>query len=490
MKNIFKQTIMAVAALLMVVASNDAAVFTNLYNFKALGYDSATGYFTNNGGANPYAGLVLSSNAFYGTAYLGGSGGNGTIFKIYTDGTGFTNLHDFSTPIFGTNYDGVKSLANLVLSSNVLYGTTFGGGLGGNGTIFKINTDGTGFTNLYSFSANSGSPYYTNGDGASISSDLTFASNTLYGTAEIGGSANNGTIFKINADGSSFTNLHNFTAIINATNGDGANPQTGLAQSGNALYGTTQNGGTGGDGVIFKINTDGTSFTNLYSFSALSNNTNNDGSGPVADLALTGSILYGTTQSGGTGGVGTIFRINTDGTGFTNLYSFSAIINNTNNDGANPTALLELSGNILYGTTQLGGVGGAGTLFKINNDGTGFTNLYSFTKTLYNANILSNTNSDGANSTAFLLLSNNSLYGLASEGGTEGSGTLFALSLPRPNLNIQFINGAVILSWINPGFSLQIAPTVTGVYTNVIGANSPYTNTITSSQRFFRLLAN
>lgn len=484
MKNIFKQTLITITALLLVVASNHAAVFTNLYNFKAVGYDSATGFFTNNGGANPYAGLVLSSNAFYGTAYIGGSGGNGTIFKINTDGTGFTNLYNFSTPVFGTNYDGVKSLANMALSSNTLYGTTFGGGVGGNGTIFKINTDGTGFTNLYSFSTNSGSPSFTNGDGASISSGLTISSNTLYGTAVIGGSANNGTIFKVNTDGKSFTNLHNFTALGSNTNSDGANPQTGLALSGNTLYGTTQNGGTGGDGTIFRINTDGSGFTNLYNFSVMNSNTNSDGAGPVADLALSGNILYGTTQSGGTGGDGTIFRINTDGTGFTNLYSFSARNSNTNSDGANPSALLKLSGNLLYGTTQLGGSSGSGTIFKINNDGTGFTNLYSFTGTL------SNTNGDGANPTAFLLITGNSLYGAASEGGTEGSGTLFALSLPRPNLNIQLINGTVVLSWTNPGFSLQVASMAVGAYTNVLGANSPYTNAITGSQRFFRLLAN
>ena len=115
-------------------------------------------------------------------------------------------------------------------------------------------------------------------------------------------------------------------------------------------------GGTNGYGAVFKINTDGTGFQNLYSFTALSGSgTNIDGADPVAGLILSGNTLYGTAQEGGISGNGTVFAINTDGTGFTN-YSFGILT-----DSAKPAAGLVLSGNTLYGTSA--GTGGYGTMF-------------------------------------------------------------------------------------------------------------------------------
>ena len=480
MKTIYKQTILTMAALFLAAFNTKAVVFTNLYNFSAL--VSAT----NRDGASPYAGLFWSSNFLYGTAYQGGTNGNGTVFKVNADGTGFTNLHNFSVLVSATNYDGVNPFASLVFSSNSLYGTTQQGGKNGNGAIFKVNTDGTGFTNLYSFSKLA---FGTNSDGYFISSGMVLSSNaiTLYGTAELGGTNGNGSVFRINTDGTSFTNLHSFTftSIIGNTNTDGANPVAKLTLSGNTLYGTTYGGGGGGNGAVFKVNTDGTGFTNFYNFtSIINNNTNTDGANPQAVLVLSGNTLFGTTQHGGSGGEGTVFKVNTDGTQFTNLYSFTALLSAKNSDGANPKAGLVLLGNALYGTTPLGGSGGQGTVFKVNNDGTQFTNLYNFTA------LNNNTNSDGAAPTADLTLSGNSLYGTTPMGGSGGSGTLFALILPLPNLNIQLISSAAVLTWTNSNFTLQTAPVVTGSYTNIPGANSPYTNAIIGSQKFFRLQAN
>ena len=84
---------------------------------------------------------------------------------------------------------------------------------------------------------------------------------------------------------------------------------------------------------------------------------------------------------GGTNGNGTVFAVNTDGTGFTNLYSFTALspVYYNNSDGANPDAGLILSGNTLYGTAHSGGTNGTGTVFAVNTNGTGFTNLHGFT---------------------------------------------------------------------------------------------------------------
>ena len=77
----------------------------------------------------------------------------------------------------------------------------------------------------------------------------------------------------------------------------------------------------------------------------------------------------------GAPGFGTVFAINTDGGGFTTLYSF----NGTHSDGALPQASLILSGNTLYGTTSAGGSSGTGSVFAINTDGAGFTTLHRFT---------------------------------------------------------------------------------------------------------------
>ena len=126
-------------------------------------------------GTQPSAGLILSGNTLYGTAEQGGNlvGPTfGTVFALKTDGTGITNLHDFaassinSSGVF-TNSDGGRPKAGLLLSGNVLYGTASIGGSSGAGTVFAVNTNGTGFTNLHSFTATSDSPSHTNSDGAS-----------------------------------------------------------------------------------------------------------------------------------------------------------------------------------------------------------------------------------------------------------------------------------------------------------------------------------
>ena len=178
-----------------------------------------------------------------------------------------------------------------------------------------------------------------------------------------------------------FTTLYSFSAIDDYVNSDGADPVAGLILSGNTLYGTANYGGSGDNGTVFKVNTDGTGFTTLYNFTALNLYCNSDGAYPYAGLILSGNTLYGTTSLGGTNGNGTVFAVNTDGTGFTTLHIFTANPMSfiTNSDGADPLAGLILSGNTLYGTAYEGGTNGYGTVFAVNTDGTGFTNLHSFT---------------------------------------------------------------------------------------------------------------
>src|SRR5258706_232383 len=145
-----------------------AQTFTTLHSFTEIEViDNGNFTFTafNPDGANPYAGLILSGNTLYGTAYLGGSSGNGAGFAVNTDGTGFTNLHSFA----GYPTDGADPQAGLILSGNTLYGTASQGGISGQGTVFAVNTDGTGFTNLHSFAG-----YPTDG-GSYLSAGLTLS---------------------------------------------------------------------------------------------------------------------------------------------------------------------------------------------------------------------------------------------------------------------------------------------------------------------------
>ena len=109
-------------------------------------------------GSTPIGGLILSGNTLYGTAELGGASGYGTVFAINTDGTGFNVLEPFN----GVNNEAYP--CSLLLSGNTLYGGSQGPGVTV-GTLFAVNTNGTGFTTLHTFTTIS-APHYTNSDGA------------------------------------------------------------------------------------------------------------------------------------------------------------------------------------------------------------------------------------------------------------------------------------------------------------------------------------
>ena len=258
------------------------------------------------------------------------------------------------------------------------------------------------FTNLHTFTNSTSTLYYNyiNGDGAIPNGGLVLLGNTLYGTTMYGGPNGTGTIFKINTDGTGFQNLYDFSPCIGGgTNSDGANPNGGLILSGNTLYGTTSGGGVAlagyqagiaGKGTVFKINVGGGGFATLHYFSG----NGIDGSTPQAGLVLQGNTLYGTTEKGSaTNGIGngTVFKINTDSTGFATVHSF----NSNESEGYELEAGLVLSGNTLYGSAAEGGEFGSGTLFKVNTDGTAFSVVHNFAIT-YSDGLGDITNSRGS----------------------------------------------------------------------------------------------
>ena len=440
-----------------------------LYSFTAL-----NNFGTNRDGVIPTSQLVYSAGRLYGTTDRGGVLGGGTAFGIDIDGTGFSVLHHFSlASCVNCPNSGGGRPQPLILSGNKLYGTTSEGGSGGSGTIFSINTDGTGFRTLLEYSAQSGAPQ-TNSDGAYPYGGLILSGVTLYGTTSAGGSLAHGTVFSINSDGTGFKTLHNLPYPDQS--------MAPLVLSGNTLFGTVTYGGSSGVGSILALHIEGTAFTNLHSFY------NSDGKFPEAGLALSGDTLYG-TAGGGSWDNGTVFKINTDGTSFTSLYNFTPTLNQTNGDGANPVGCLVVSGQTLYGTTQLGGTSGCGTVFSLNIDGTGFTNLYNFTS-----------GTDGAGPRTGLVLCGNILYGTTTSGGVGGNGTLFAMALPasRPLLGIVPYGNNIILEWSTNanGFTLQSSTNLTApsswsaVSPGPIGVNGQNLVILTTpgaARRFFRL---
>ncbi len=489
-KNLFLLPALIAGLGLLLAGRATAQTFTTLHNFSG-GSD----------GSDPQAGLIVSGSTLFGVADSGGTNGSGTVFDLSTSGGSFTNLYNFSptsgSPNYGTNSDGAYSDGTLLLSGNTLYGTVYYGGTNGVGTVFALNTNGM-FTTLHSFSAgktNSTTSLFTNSDGFGPEVGLILSGSTLYGTTENGGTGGYGVVFKVNTDGTGFLNLHNFT---NGT--DGSTPHT-LVLSGSTLYGTSMGSATNGNGAVFALNTNGTGFTTLHSFTTTNISvimggpvsgpsfTNSDGFAP-SGLALWGSTLYGTAGWGGTNGNGTVFALNTNGTGFTILHSFAASSTNsigvyTNSEGVHPMEFtgLILSSNTLYGTANWGGNAGNGTVFALNTNGSGFMTLHSFTATDGSGN-----NSDGANPYAGLTLSGNSLYGTARYGGTNGDGAVFNIylglivtttSLPQGTNGVAY-NQALAASggqapylWTNSSGTL---PTGLTLATNGVISGTPTTN--------------
>ncbi len=300
--------------------------------------------FANDGsdGSHPQAGLALGSDGnFYGTTLTGGTKGGGTVFKITPTGVE-TVLHSFAND----GSDGFSPEAGLIQGTDgELYGTTASGGTKNFGTVFKITSAGV-ETVLYSFT-NSAS-----GDGDEPWAAVVQATDgNFYGTTAIGGLAGKGTVFKMTPAGV-VTVLY---AFANGVANDGVHPRSLVQGTDGNFYGTTAAGGANNQGTVFKITPAGAE-TVLYSFGSGS-----DGQDPEVGL-IQGSDgnFYGTTQKGGPNGGGIVFEITPAGLE-TLLHSFAG-----GNDGQSPQGpVFQATDGNFYGTTYSGGTDGVGTVFKI-----------------------------------------------------------------------------------------------------------------------------
>jgi uncharacterized repeat protein (TIGR03803 family) len=243
-------------------------------------------------GDESYGGLVQATDGnFYGTAFLGGAYGYGTIFKITPTGV-LTTLHSFCAPTQYSCPDGGWLAAGLIQATDGnLYGTTLGGGAYTWGTVFRITLSGA-FTRLYSFPGGTG--------GAQPEAPLIQGiDGNFYGTTYAGGASGGGTVFKI-TPGGTLTTLYSFCSQSDCADGDA--PEAGLIQAtdGN-LYGATY----GSKGSIFKLTLSG-ALTTMRQFHGM------DGAFPDAALVQdTNGRFYGTTSSGGLYSIGTVFALST-----------------------------------------------------------------------------------------------------------------------------------------------------------------------------------
>jgi uncharacterized repeat protein (TIGR03803 family) len=283
----------------------------------------------------------------------------------------------------GPSGDGANSGAGVTLDSNGnIYGTTDYGGAGNAGAIFKLATDGT-QTLLHSFG---GTGDGINPDGAVTTDPKT---GDIYGGTEQGGTDGYGVIYKLAANGT-YTVLHSFDGV---SEGSELRGQL-LRDSHGNLYGTAVFGGANGDGTVFKASAKGR-VTVLHTFNGTDGNAPEHG--VIRDEA---GNLYGVTAFGGASGAGSVFKIAADGT-FSTLYSFTG-----GNDGFIPYGRLarDKDGN-LYGSTEASGAHHSGVVFKLAPNGT-LTTLYSFTGGV-----------DGANAQGDMLLVGKNLYGTTTYGG-------------------------------------------------------------------------
>ena len=322
----------------------------------------------------------------------------------------FTTLANFDY----TNGYSPWSMALIQGTDGNFYGTTYGGGAYGMGTVFRVTPTGD-LTALYSFCAQTGCP-----DGNAPLAGLVQATDgNFYGTTSLGGANNDGTVFKITPEGQ-LTTLHIFNGA------DGQNPGTTLVLASNGnFYGTTSNGGGSnacngpGCGTIFEITSAG-EFTVLHIFNFV------DGFIPSGLVQASNGNFYGTAARGGvvsdscpTGpGCGTVFEMTPAGN-LTTLYTFHG------DDGWEPSAaLVQGTNGNFYGTTAWGGAGNNGTVFEITPGGQ-LTTLHSFDLT------------DGSMPSAALLqASDGNLYGTTVGGGPTavygtmngGNGTVFEIT--------------------------------------------------------------
>lgn len=398
-----------------------------------------------NNGADPRGALLQASNGLlYGLTLSGGNTGQGVLFSFDPVSENFTKLHDFLND--ATTKEGERPFGNLIEYNSKLYGMLSGGGDNSIGTIFSVNLDGTGFTKLHDF-INAGAVL----EGARPFGSLFKASdNIFYGMTNQGGASTPtsprnegyGIIFSFDPSTNTFTKRFDFTSTL-ATSG--RSPYGSFMEGTNGLlYGLTYGGGAFSHGTICSFNRTTNAHAIVHNFRNITNFLfGRSPSGSLIQEAVSGR-LFGLTSSGGTIGVGTLFSIAPDGTGFTVNHNFAIP------DGSTPFGTLcQLSNGDIWGLANYGGVGGGGTVYSVSSVGTGFNKRHDFSL------LLGQFPKGG-----LIEAKNQKLYGMTYEGGANGQGTIFSFNPPDASFSFlhSFQNSTTNRSGSNPTGSLVEMP--------------------------------
>jgi uncharacterized repeat protein (TIGR03803 family) len=393
-----------------------------VFKIDASGKETTLYTFTGgNDGAYPDLNVALDSfGNFYGTTNNGGTSGAGTagygvVFKLDSSGHE-TVLHNFTGGNDGAYPNGVIRDFKGNLYGAASDGGTSGVGAAGYGVVYKLDPSGN-ETALYNFTGGN--------DGAYPSSPLVLDwAGNLYGTTQLGGTADLGVVFKLDPSGHE-TVLHTFTRGAYGNQPDLAGVI--LDEFGN-LYGTTAFSGAGGQGAVYKLDARGNA-TVVYAFPG-----DADGQYPYNNGVIVGpdGRLYGTTDYGGRHGAGVLYQLDGDG----NEKVLSTFDFFTANGYGQPTAGVtrDSAGNF-YGTTFIGQADefyGYGVVYKVDAAGHA-TVLHNFTN-----------GADGGNPYGGVIVdSKGNLYGTASGGGTSGGGVVFKID-PSGHETVlhNFTNGA------------------------------------------------
>ena len=419
--------------------NNDGTIFEVA---KGSGNITMLASFNGANGIEPMGGLIMDRNGnLYGTAESGGPEGDGTVFELAKGSSTINTLAYFNGtngagPIGGVVMDSngnlygitsatifelafgsgaITTLASLgadqypagvsIDSAGNLYGTTQEGGANGDGSVFEWVKGSTTITTLASFDgANGGDP---------ITGVIMDGSGNLYGTTDEGGAIGStvsgyGTVFECVRASGTISTLASFDSSVDQF------PETRLIMdnSGN-LYGTTREsyaGYTLGGGAVFELANGSGKITNLATF----NGSFYKAPAPDGSMAMDGSgNLYGTTWEGAAGGDGTVFEWVKGSSNVTTLASFNDLTN-----GGSPLAglVMDSSGD-LYGTTYRGGALQDGTVFELANGAASPTTLAS----LYYSDVEWPVG-------GLVIDSSGNLYGVATEGGSDGDGAIFELA--------------------------------------------------------------
>jgi uncharacterized repeat protein (TIGR03803 family) len=372
-------------------------------------------YFTGGAdGANPLAGVTVGpSGVLYGTASAGGAHNAGTVFKLTLRGSSwvFSPLNEFTG-----GSDGGAPYGGVVIGPNgALYGTTYSGGGADYGTVFELRPPATfcrsilcywDETVLYTFTGMPDGEY-------PAYADLIFdQAGNIYGTTYLGGMYNGGTTFELTSSGAGYMEsiIHNF-----GSGADGLAPIAGvvLDTPGN-VYGTTADGGTFGDGMVYRLMpSDGGWLENV-----LVNFDGTSGYYSHGNLIIGASgNLYGTTAEGGQNGGGAVFELTRLDPGWTysTLYFFSSC-------SSYGGVTMDAAGD-LFGACYGGGAHQDGWVFELTNcsQGCSVVDLHDFN------------GSDGREPLgAPVLDANGNLYGTTAFGGTgnceDGCGVVWEIA--------------------------------------------------------------